>query len=386
MTAIQTSVFDEARRSRGGLWNKERLLQKMQDAGVDGVVATSPRNVIYTSGAYIAIDVLPTFIVTTASGERAAVINEADDKFLRAYSPVTNVRSFGFSADGIASAIGLLAEFLAELGLAESTLGIEFSAVSAERLQQLHEGCPGVTWADAEPIFQATRLIKTPDELAVLRAAAAATADVIDAAFPEATQTSTEKELAAQIQARALLAGADELSHANINAGVHSTLGHSISLEKTIERQEVIHVDFGAKWAGYTSDVSRNAVMVEPTRKQRDIYARLFEIHRALLDWIRPGVTSGEVFDRGIAEFEKVGLTHPWTTLGHSIGLAMHEGFELSPGVDIALEPGMVVCVEPSHIEPDDARYDVEDMIAITKDGIEILSRGSDPATMREIR
>jgi Xaa-Pro aminopeptidase len=386
MTTTEMSVFDAARRSRGGLWNEERLLQNMRAAGVDAVVATSPRNVIYTSGAYIAIDVMPTFIVTTASGERAAVINEADEKFLRAYSPLTDVRSFGFGEDGIASAVGQLADLLDELGLAGSALGIEFAAVSAERLRRLEQACPRVTWTDAEPIFQTTRLVKTPDELAVLRAAAAVTAEVIDTAFAEATPASTEKGLAAQIQAGALLAGADELSHANINAGVHSTLGHSVSLEKTIQPEEVIHVDFGAKWAGYTSDVSRNAVMAQPTPKQRDIYARLFAIHRALLDWITPGVTAGEVFERGIAEFDKVGLTHPWTTLGHSIGLAMHEGFELSPGVDIVLEPGMVVCVEPSHIEPDDARYDVEDMVAITVDGIEILSRGSDPAAMREIR
>lgn len=386
MTLAQTSIFDETRRSRAGLWNEKRLLSKMEEADVDGVVATSPRNVIYTSGAYIAIDVLPTFIVTTASGERGAVINEADEKFLRAYSPLTNVRSFGFSADGIAGSIWLLAELLAELGLAESTLAIEFGAISTERLGQLKDACPRVTWIDAAPIFEATRLIKTADELAVLRAAAAVTAEVIDAAFASAGSSVTEKELAAQIQSSALLAGADELSHANINAGVHSTLGHSISLEKAIQPQEIVHVDFGAKWGGYTSDVSRNAVMAEPTAKQRDIYSRLFAIHSALLDWIRPGLTAGEVFDRGISEFTRVGLTHPWTTLGHSIGLAMHEGFELSSGVEIVLEPGMVVCVEPSHIEPDDARYDVEDMVAITDDGIEILSRGSDPATMREIR
>ena len=381
-----TDVFDHARRTREGLCNEERLLEGIEAAGFDAVVAASQANVIYTSGAYLAIDVVPTFIITTGSGERSAVVNEADADFLRAYSTLTNARTYRFSADSEAAAISLLGELIDELGLGRGRLGVELGALSAKRFQRLSERCPNVDWQDAEPIFQAARLVKTPEELDVLRSAAVATAHAIDAAFAGADATTTEKELAAQIQANALLAGADELSHANVNAGAHSTLGHSVSLEKVIAPQEVVHVDFGAKWAGYTSDVSRNAVMAEPTPKQRDIYDRLFTIHRNLLDWVGPGITAGEVFHRGQEEFAQAGLTYPWGTLGHSIGLAMHEGFELAAGSDVVLEPGMVVCIEPSHIEPGDARYDVEDMVAIREDGIDILSRGSDISALPEIR
>jgi Xaa-Pro aminopeptidase len=334
----------------------------------------------------LAIDVVPAFIVTTGAGERAAVVNEADADFLHAYSTLSNVRSYRFSADSEADAISLLGDLIDELGLSSARLGIELGAISTGRFQSLVERCPQVEWRDAEPVFQAARLVKTPEELNVLRFAAVATARAIDTAFAEADPTTTEKQLAAQIQANALLAGADELSHANINAGKHSTLGHTVSLEKVIQPQEVVHVDFGAKWAGYTSDVSRNAVMSEPTAKQRDIYDRLSTIHETLLEWVGPGISAGEVFERGQAEFAKAGLTYPWGTLGHSIGLAMHEGFELAAGSNVVLEPGMVVCIEPSHIEPDDARYDVEDMVAICEDGIEVLSRGADTSAMHEIR
>jgi Xaa-Pro aminopeptidase len=381
-----SGVFDLARRTREGLCNEHRLLEGIEAAGFDAVVASSQANVIYTSGAYLAGDLVPTFIVTTGSGERSAVVNEADADFLAAYSTLTNTRSYRFSADSEADAIDLLGELIDELGLGGGRLGVEFGALSTKRFQRLSQRCPQVRWDDAEPVFRAARLVKTPEELKVLRAAAVATATAIDAAFAAANATTTEKDLAAQIQANALLAGADELSHANVNAGAHSTLGHSVSLEKVIAPQEVVHVDFGAKWAGYTSDVSRNAVMAEPTSKQRDIYDRLFAIHRNLLDWVGPGVTAGEVFDRGQEEFAQAGLTYPWGTLGHSIGLAMHEGFELAAGSDVVLEPGMVVCIEPSHIEPGDARYDVEDMVAIREDGIEILSRGSDVSALPEIR
>jgi Xaa-Pro aminopeptidase len=379
-------LFDGARRSRDGLCNEARLRQEIAAAGFDAVVAASQANVIYTSGAYLAIDVVPTFIVTTGAGERSAIVNEADADFVRAYSALTDVRAYRFSADSESGAIALLGELLDELGLAHGRLGVELGALSMSRFQRLSERCPHVEWRDAEPVFQSARLVKTPAELDLLRAAAVATAQAIDSAFADADSTTTEKDLAARIQANALDAGADELSHANINAGAHSTLGHSVSLEAVIAAQEVVHVDFGAKWAGYTSDVSRNAVMAEPTANQRDIYDRLFTIHRKLLSWVGPGITAGEVFDRGQEEFAEAGLTYPWGTLGHSIGLAMHEGFELAAGSDVVLEPGMVVCIEPSHIEPGDARYDVEDMVAIREDGIEILSRSSDISALPEIR
>jgi Xaa-Pro aminopeptidase len=385
VTAGSRAVFDRARRDREGLLNVARLQDEIGRAGLDAVIASSQVNVIYTSGAYLAIDVVPVFVVTTASGERAAVVNEADAEFLRAYSTLRDVRSFRFGPNSEQDAVAAVGDALTDLGLGESSLGIEVAALSSARLALLKERCPRAHWRDAGPVFERTRMVKTERELEVLAAAASVTALAIEAAFAQSDRRDTEKSVAARIQANALLAGADDLSHANVNAGVHSTLGHSISLEKAVDPGEVIHVDFGAKFGGYCTDVSRNAVMAAPSDKQRDIYRRLFDIHLRLLDWLRPGLTAGEVFTRTEAEFARSGLTYPWGTIGHSIGLAMHEGFEMAAGSEVVLEPGMVVCVEPSHIEPGDARYDVEDMVVVREDGVEILSTGAETAAMYEI-
>jgi Xaa-Pro aminopeptidase len=379
------AVFDRARRDRVGLMNEARLREQIGSAGLDGVIASSQVNVIYTSGAYLAIDVVPVFVVTTASGEQAAVVNEADAEFLRAYSRLRDVRSFRFGPNSEQDAVSALGDALTDLGLSEASLGLEVASVSSARLALLRERGPKVSWSDAGPVFEQTRMVKTERELEILATAASVTAQAIESAFAQSDRSDTEKSVAGRIQANALLAGADDLSHANVNAGVHSTLGHSISLEKTVEPGEVIHVDFGAKFGGYCTDVSRNAVMAAPSEKQLDIYRRLFEIHVNLLDWLQPGLTASEVFARTETEFAQSGLTYPWGTIGHSIGLAMHEGFELAAGSEVVLEPGMVVCVEPSHIEPGDARYDVEDMVVVREQGVEVLSTGAETATMYEI-
>jgi Xaa-Pro aminopeptidase len=378
MSSIDTAVesdralFDRARRSREGLMDATRLHEEIGNAGLDAVVATSHVNVIYTSGVYLPVEIsVPQFVVTTASGERAAVVNEADERFVREY--MDNVRAFRFEGNERAEAVRLLGEAIEELGLSRGDVGIELTALPRSLHELVERTRPHVAWADATPIFQRARLFKTPAEIELLAAAARATHRAIESAFADADDSATEKGLAAQIQANALLAGADGLSHTNVNAGVHSTLGHVTSLEERIEPGELVYVDFGAKFAGYCTDLARNAVHGEPSGTQRDFYDRMFDVHLSLIAWLQPGVTGGEVYDWAQAAYAKAGLAYPWGTFGHSIGLDMHEGFELSVGSPHVLEPGMVVCIELTHTEPD-GRYHVEDMVAIGEEGAEMIS------------
>jgi Xaa-Pro dipeptidase len=329
-------------------------------------------NVIYTSGAYLGVDAgTPAFVVTTASGERAAVVNEADENFLRTYVPDT--RGFRFEGNEEEDAVALLRGILDDLGLSRSTVGIELRALSRSLSDLVERSCPHVRWADAKTVFQRARLIKTAGEIELLRAAARATDRAIADAFAAADRATTEKSLAARIQSNALFAGADGFSHTNVNAGVHSTLGHVTSLEEVIQPGEVVYVDFGGRFAGYCTDLARNAVMGTPSAEQADLYDRMHQIHRRVIDWLRPGLTGGEVYERGQAEYREAGLDYPWGTFGHSIGLDIHEGFEFSVGSQHVLEPNMVVCFELTHTEPD-ARYHVEDMVLVTEDGAEQLS------------
>jgi Xaa-Pro aminopeptidase len=196
--------------------------------------------------------------------------------------------------------------------------------------------------------------------------AAYCTDKAIQTAFALTAPGATEKSLAALMQANVLALGADATGHTHVHAGVHSTIVHTLSLERPMRPGEVVHVDFGAAFAGYQTDISRNAVIERPNPRQREIYAGLLEIERLLIDRLRPGVAACELFELAVRAFEQRGLTHPWGTLGHSIGVSVHEGFEFAAGEETVLEPGMVVCIEPSHIEPSDARYHIEDTIVIT--------------------
>jgi Xaa-Pro aminopeptidase len=373
-TAVEAdrALFDKARRTREGLRDEARFREEIKRDGLDAVVACSHVNVIYTTGVYLPVEVsVPSFAVMTADGKCSAVVNEADEMFVRKY--VDDVRSYAFEGGEREKAASMLGDIINDLGLSTSKVGIELGALSSSLNELVTQAAPKVQWTDAKTVFQRARLIKTPDEIKLLAAAARATDRSITDAFDSADGSSTEKSLASRIQANALLAGADGLSHTNVNSGVHSTLGHVTSLEEVIKPEELIYVDFGGKFAGYCTDLARNAVMTEPNETQIDLYNRMFDVHLSLIDWLTPGVTGGEVYDWAQAEYAKRGLSYPWGTFGHSIGLDMHEGFELSIGSPHVLEPGMVVCIELTHTEAD-GRYHVEDMVAINENGAEIIS------------
>jgi Xaa-Pro aminopeptidase len=363
----ERALFDRARRDRRQLFAAERLERAMEAEGLDAVIAVSPSNVTYTGGVWVPHPLLLSFVVTTASGEQRVVINEADEYYFDEYSWISDIRGFRFGPNAAADALALLQETTADLGLGRATIGVELDQMSGPAARRLETALPDATLVDAHDVFGEARLVKTEKELELLALAAYCTDKAIQTAFALTAAGATEKSLAALMQANVLTLGADATGHTHVHAGVHSTIVHTLSLERPMLPGEVVHVDFGAAFAGYQTDISRNAVIERASSRQRDIYAKLLEIERLLIDVLRPGVAACELFELAGPAFEQRGLTHPWGTIGHSIGVSVHEGFEFAAGEETVLEPGMVVCVEPSHIEQGDARYHIEDTLVITE-------------------
>lgn len=368
------SVLDGARRDRRALYDGERLQAAMNSRGIDAVIASSAANVTYTGGAWVPHPLLLSFVVTTAGGEQGVVINEADEFYFNEYSWIADIRGFRFGPNAAEDALAQLRGLLTDLGLERVRVGVEMAAMSRPALERIEIAAPEATITDATDLFEHARLVKTSGELELLRAAAYNSDKAIQTAFALAQPGDTEKFLAARMQSNALLLGADATGHTHVHAGVHSTVVHTLSIERPILPGEVVHVDFGAIFAGYVSDISRNAVAVSPTPRQREIYGHLVEIERVLIDKLRPGTRASEIFELAQQEFARRSLVHPWGTLGHSIGLGVHEGFEFAANSGFALEAGMVVCVEPSHIERGDARYHVEDTVIVTDDEPDVIS------------
>lgn len=368
--------LDKARTARRDLLNMEGLKKAIVQEELDAVIAVSPPNATYTGGILITGGLL-TFVLTTQDGEQATIINEADDYYFKECSWIKDVRPFPYMDTSLmanTTAMNMLADMLKERGLGKGRIGIERMHLSTLYWEMLQRLLPQATFAESSPVFRQARLIKTPAEIEIFRIAAYNTDKAILTAFALARPGDTEKDMAAQMQANVLRSGADSLGHTVLSAGIQSTVVHALPLAKPTQPGEVIHVDFGGVFAGYCTDIARNAVVGQASPEQNSIYQRLSEIHQKLLERVRPGTVSKELFAFSEQEFKKAGMVYPWGTLGHSTGLRVHEGFEITRSQTMAFQPGMLINIEPTHIESGDARYHIENTVLITETGIEVLS------------
>lgn len=372
-----TDLLDLARTDRRNLFNFERLKEGMTQRGMDAVIAISTINLTYTGGSYMRpVTGWQRAVVTTQSGAQGLIINESDAIYFREYSWIDDIRGLRASGGPNTSQVWLemVTEMLADMGLRDASIGIEQGHLPSSAMDSLRQALPNARWADCEDVFEYARLVKTPGEIDLFRLAADYTMKAIQVAWALSRPGDTEKTVAARMQAAVLELGADALTHCHLHSGAHGTITHSWPMEKRLEPGEVVHIDFGGIFGGYHTDLSRNAVVVAGTPRQDAIYRHLWETEQKLIEMVRPGLPVREMWDLCEREFNKAGLVYPWSMIGHSTGLDVHEGFEISSASDVILEPGMIINLEPTHIEPNDARYHVEDSVVVTETGYELLT------------
>ena len=183
----------------------------------------------------------------------------------------------------------------------------------------------------------------------------------------------TEVEVAGFLEYRMKCHGADGMGFNTIVAfDGHSSHNHAIPGRQKLKKNSNILVDWGAKYNGYVSDMTRVLNMGKPKKAIADIYKVVEEALHAGIDAIGPGVTLKEVDDTSRNVLKKHGhkLVHG---LGHGIGLFVHE----QPGIgqhDTPLQPGQVITIEPGIYLGAKGGVRLEDDILVTKTGAKNLS------------
>jgi Xaa-Pro aminopeptidase len=125
---------------------------------------------------------------------------------------------------------------------------------------------------------------------------------------------------------------------------------------------DLIWTDYAAFIDGYPSNLSRIAVVGEPTLRQRKLYANLLGGHRRIMEFMRPGVTGQEVFAFAIQAYADRGyLTNNRTILGHSLGLGYHERPMLTAAETMPLAATMVFALEPVTVFP----FHLQDQVVV---------------------
>jgi Xaa-Pro aminopeptidase len=248
----------------------------------------------------------------------------------------------------------------------------------SSHLLGLQRARPGVAFASGSPVMGRLRAVKDPSELDALRHAARAA----DETFRQIVELSfvgrREEEVAADLARLLVEHGHRVAAFTIVASGPNAASPHHEPGGRTIVPRDAVVMDFGGELAGYYSDTTRTVAVVEPSRELEEVFGVVREAQVAAVEAVRPGVSTGSIdaVARGVIEAAGFGDRFIHRT-GHGIGLEVHEPPYVVAGDETVLEPGVTFSVEPGVYLPGTLGVRIEDIVAVTGDGVERLNRST---------
>lgn len=238
---------------------------------------------------------------------------------------------------------------------------------------------PGVEIVPSANIVESLRVIKDKQEIQAIRNSLAVAEKVFQKIIPGINPGMTEKQAAWALEKGLREAGADSLAFPSIVAsGQNSAKPHAGVTDRIIKSKEPLLFDWGAKINGYCSDISRTIVPGESEDKFYKIFEIVAKAQQKAINAIVPGINSRDVDKIARQYIDDAGFGENFGHgLGHGVGLAVHEAPRVGPLGNTDLKPGMVFTVEPGIYLPGKGGVRLENMVVVTKDGVEVLNRMS---------
>ena len=273
-------------------------------------------------------------------------------------------------------------EVIARLLPGSGRIGVS-DRIWAVHVLGLQAAAPALSWTSASPVLAPLRARKDPDELDALRRAGAAADATFEAICRSGLSGRTERDVADELARLLVEHGHDSADFAIVASGPNGASPHHEPEGRRIAPGDPVVLDFGGSVDGYFSDTSRTVVVGEPPRTDwRTCSPWSIEAQAAGIEVVRPGVAIQEVDRAARAVIASGGFGDRFIhRTGHGIGREVHEPPYAVEGDRTVLEPGMTFSVEPGIYL--DGRFGVriEDIVAVTDDGVERLNRSS-----RELR
>ena len=267
----------------------------------------------------------------------------------------------------------------------ELRVGFEDQNVSVRSHAQLRETLPDrVELVPAGGLVEAERAVKEPSEVATIRAAAALVDDIYAWLLEQGIVGRTEREVALALEQEMRVRGAEGPSFPSIVAAAENgALPHATPRDVAIPPDTLVTLDIGARLDGYCSDCTRTWATGDLPDELVALYGTVLEAQETALAAVRPG-PEGRTID-AIAR-DIIGAAghaeHFGHGLGHGVGMDIHEEPRLAQTAEAPLAAGHVVTVEPGVYVPGVGGARIEDLVVVTDDGHDVLSRTSKVLTV----
>jgi Xaa-Pro dipeptidase len=257
-----------------------------------------------------------------------------------------------------------------------SRIGINGHGLTYANLMDIKKAAPKAEIIDVSHAIAASRLVKDQDEIERLRKACQIATQVGEELPSIVKEGMPEYEAAAEVGYRMMKLGASSTSFTtNASWGKNSAEPHHEPDDSRLKKGDMVLFDYGALYNKYGSDVTRTFVFGRAEKWQKEIYDIVLRSQMEAIDAVHAGAEAKEidaVARRIIDDTQYKGrFIH---SLGHGIGLSVHDGGRFSPMSEIVLEENMVMTVEPGIYLPGKGGVRIEDDILVTKKGCEVLT------------
>ena len=341
-----------------------KVIENMHAHGLSQILVTSPANVFYLTGVWC------------EPFERMLALHVKDDGTLKLYANrmfalqgLTDVPMIEY--EDTDDCISVLAP-----DIAPGKIGIDKTWHSHFTIR-LMDARPDVVPALGSAPLDEARLCKDEEELELMRVSSKMNVQVCSRIAAALKAGVTEKEIQSLYNEIALELGASGPSFTPLICfGPNGAEPHHDSDKTQLKTGDTVIMDVGLLWKHYCSDMTRTVHFGEVSDEQKRVRDIVTAANRAGIAACRPGVKMKDIDHAARKVIEDAGYGQYFThRTGHGIGLDEHEFPDVSSVSEVVAKPGMIFSVEPGIYLPGKFGVRVEDLVAITGDGCEVLTR-----------
>lgn len=256
-----------------------------------------------------------------------------------------------------------------------STLYFEDDLISFAQFRALNMSLDNVELKHLGTFISDLRIVKTPRELEYIRRAQKESEDALLRVMEDIREGVREIDIALKLEWDLRSRGMETSFDFIVVSGENSSKPHGVPSERRFRRGDFVTIDFGAKYEGYCADMTRTFCIGKPTDEMRCIYNVVNEAKEAAQSVIRANLTGSYIDAAARDIIKRAGYGENFGhSLGHGVGVAIHEQPNFAPSYDKEIPEGAVVSVEPGIYLEGRFGVRIEDLVLVTKTGFENLN------------
>lgn len=258
----------------------------------------------------------------------------------------------------------------------KGVVGFEADDLTVLRYRNLKRLLPGYVYRPLSGLFENLRSIKEREEIASISAAVRISDRVFESLLQEIRPGARECDVAARISFLHRSSGADgDAFDPIVASGPRGAIPHARATRRRIRKGEMVVLDFGCTVGGYRSDLTRTIAIGKPSREMRDVYSVVLDAQNEAIGAARAGLIARDLDGVARRRIAAAGYGRRFThSLGHGLGLHLHERPRISSLSLDRLRPGMVITIEPGVYLPGKGGVRIEDDVVIHTSGCRVLT------------